>query len=157
MLDYIDRQLSGEWGAGAGKYQQGPFKRPGHAGHGWQSSFTPAEAYRYGLATLAEHTKQHYGAHFSNLTPADQDDVLRDLSADRIEQYTELAGSDFFALLRQNVIEGLFSDPMYGGNHEMLGWRWIGYPGVASLHGDDYQNHIDKFGEPYIAEPQALP
>ena len=50
-------------------------------------------------------------------------------------------GADFFRIVRQNVVEGFLSDPSYGGNFEMAGWRWVGYPGVASAHGDDYRQN----------------
>ena len=35
----------------------------------------------------------------------------------------------FFETLLANTIEGFFSDPMYGGNRDMVGWRMVGFPG----------------------------
>ena len=40
------------------------------------------------------------------------------------------AQRDFFALLRAHTQEGLFSDPLYGGNRDKLGWRVLGHPGI---------------------------
>ena len=34
----------------------------------------------------------------------------------------------FFQLLRTHTIEGMFSDPMHGGNAGLIGWQLIGYP-----------------------------
>ena len=35
----------------------------------------------------------------------------------------------FFQLLRQHTIEGMFCDPMHGGNAGLIGWQMLGYPG----------------------------
>ncbi|MDQ6417885.1 gluconate 2-dehydrogenase subunit 3 family protein [Paenibacillus sp. LHD-117] len=35
----------------------------------------------------------------------------------------------FFELLRDHTLEGVFSDPIYGGNFEGYGWRLLGYAG----------------------------
>ncbi|HEX2863394.1 MAG TPA: gluconate 2-dehydrogenase subunit 3 family protein, partial [Deinococcales bacterium] len=36
----------------------------------------------------------------------------------------------FFDMLRQDVIEGVFCDPVYGGNRNLAGWKLVGYPGA---------------------------
>jgi gluconate 2-dehydrogenase gamma chain len=35
-----------------------------------------------------------------------------------------------FAVVREHTIEGLFCDPVYGGNRGAVGWRLVGFPGV---------------------------
>jgi hypothetical protein len=37
--------------------------------------------------------------------------------------------SAFFKFLRNHTLEGIFSDPIYGGNYEAYGWRLLGYAG----------------------------
>ena len=37
---------------------------------------------------------------------------------------------DLLRVLLQNTIEGFFSDPIYGGNRDMVGWKLIGFPGA---------------------------
>lgn len=72
---------------------------------------------------------------------ASQDDM------DRAEEvFGELDPGLFFDTLRTDTIEGMFSDPAYGGNRDMAGWRLIGYPGAQRsyspqemLHGADRQ------------------
>lgn len=157
VLDYIDRQLGGAWGRGARMYRQPPFVRPRHAGHGWQSPLTPAEVYRRGLAALSVHTRRRYGAEYADLPAADQDEVLTRLAAGEATAFVEPTAAEFFELVRQGVVEGLFADPAYGGNHGLAGWRWIGYPGVASAHGDDYRERMGLHDEAYEPEPRALP
>jgi gluconate 2-dehydrogenase gamma chain len=157
VVDYIDAQLAGPWGRGARMYLQAPFDKPRDGGHGWQSELTPCETYRHCLAVLARHTSQTYGRRLAALTAEEQDQVLTALSSDSLEGFDEVPGSEFFNLLRQNVIEGLFADPLYRGNYRRLGWQWIGYPGVATGHADDYRERVDRYGEPYTIEPVALP
>ena len=36
----------------------------------------------------------------------------------------------FFKQLLTNTKEGFFADPMYGGNHTLIGWKMIGFPGA---------------------------
>ena len=36
----------------------------------------------------------------------------------------------FFAELLAHTREGMFSDPIYGGNVNFQGWDLIGYPGI---------------------------
>ncbi len=39
-------------------------------------------------------------------------------------------GESFFGMFLQNVLEGYFSDPIYGGNKDMAAWKMIGFPGA---------------------------
>lgn len=43
--------------------------------------------------------------------------------------FGELDPGLFFTTLRTDTIEGMFSDPAYGGNIGMVGWALLGYPG----------------------------
>jgi gluconate 2-dehydrogenase alpha chain len=36
-----------------------------------------------------------------------------------------------FALLRRDLLRGLFADPAYGGNRDMSGWKFLGHPGLS--------------------------
>jgi gluconate 2-dehydrogenase gamma chain len=157
VLEYIDGQLAGDWGLGAGMYTQGPFVTPIHAGHGCQLNLTPAESYRQGLAALDQYCNAEFERSFADLSTNEQETVLEQMVADRLPTFVELPASVFFSRVRQNVIEGLFSDPTYGGNHDLLGWRWVGYPGVASAHADDYSEFIDRYSDDYSPEPRSLP
>jgi gluconate 2-dehydrogenase gamma chain len=37
---------------------------------------------------------------------------------------------EFFGAVRLHTIEGMFCDPMYGGNRNAIGWKLIGFPGA---------------------------
>ena len=77
------------------------------------------DAYTAGLAAVDATARTRGGERFIHLAPAQQDAVL-----------TTLEQTPFFALLRTHTIQGMFSDPAYGGNANFVGWDLIGYPGV---------------------------
>ena len=59
----------------------------------------------------------------------------------------------FFRLLRTHTLEGMFSDPLHGGNAGLIGWQLIGYPGPLM----SYRDEIDKYhGMPFTAKPKSL-
>ncbi len=132
VVIYIDRQLAGPYGRDRYRYTHPPFE-PGTPEHGYQGKATPREAYREGLAGLAG---------FDALPPAAQDDRLR-----------EIESTYFFRLLRQHTIEGMFSDPMHGGNADLIGWQLIGFPGPQM----SWAGHIDRhYGEAFRPKPAGL-
>ncbi len=65
---------------------------------------------------------------FSKLSASDQDAILGEMEKNSAAGFAN-AGA-FFALLRTHTIEGMFSDPYYGGNANFAGWTLIGYPGI---------------------------
>jgi gluconate 2-dehydrogenase gamma chain len=130
---YIDRQLAGPWGRDRRRYTQGPFEENAPAEFGYQGKATPQQIYRQGLKELQG---------FDRLEPAEQDQQLK-------QSETTL----FFSLLRQNTIEGMFCDPMHGGNIDMVGWQLIGFPGPRMSNYDDLDKH---FGEAFRPKPASL-
>lgn len=156
VLTYILGQLHGAWGQGARMYRHGPFARPDHAGHGWQSPMTPLEVYRHGLEVIAEHCRRRYRGTPATMCPDQLTELMTEWTSGGIEGFVELSPEEFFRMVRANVAEGLFSDPKYGGNRELIGWRWLGYPGVADAHGG-YAHLIARPDAPPIIEPKGLP
>jgi gluconate 2-dehydrogenase gamma chain len=125
VVIYIDRQLAGPYGRDRYRYTQGPFE-DGPPELGYQGKATPREIYREGLKNLKG---------FDQLSPEEQDARLHQIESSR-----------FFSLLRQHTIEGMFCDPIHGGNADMIGWQLIGFPGPRMSNYDD----IDKyFGEAF--------
>ena len=59
-------------------------------------------------------------------------------------------------MFRQNVLEGMLADPAYGGNRDMVGWKWIGFPGDPMRRGDPYEKYIFN-SKPYPYENKPLP
>jgi len=130
---YIDRQLAGPWGGDGRRYTRGPFHEDAPEELGYQGKATPREIYRQGLRGLRG---------FDRLAPAEQDRKLAQIETTR-----------FFTLLHQNTIEGMFCDPMHGGNVDMVGWQLIGFPGpLMSFHAE-----IETYrGEAFRPKPMSL-
>jgi gluconate 2-dehydrogenase gamma chain len=57
----------------------------------------------------------------------------------------------FFKTLRDDVIEGMFADPVYGGNKNMVGWKLIGYPGAQRAY-----TPVDMHTEGNVRPPQSI-
>jgi gluconate 2-dehydrogenase gamma chain len=155
---YIDGQLAGGWGMGQRFYMQGPFLQPADSGHGWQIPLVPRDVYRACLPAFDRYVQTRYGAHYVDLDAKTQAQALDDLRTGKVSiplsGATTFAGTDFYGLFRQNVLEGMLSDPSYGGNRNMVGWKWVGFPGNPMRRGGDYAKWI--FNEkpyPYQYKP----
>ena len=48
---------------------------------------------------------------------------------------------DFFKMVLEDVYEGMFSDPIYGGNRELAGWKLVGYPGAQRAYTAEELKH----------------
>jgi gluconate 2-dehydrogenase gamma chain len=132
VVIYIDRQLAGPYGRDKFRYTQAPFEASAPE-HGYQGKESPRELYRAGVAMLAG---------FADLMPAEQDEKLR-----AIEK------SLFFQLLRTHTIEGVFCDPMHGGNAGLVGWEMIGFPGPRMSYREEVDRH---YGEAFRLKPMSL-
>jgi len=143
---FIDQQLFGGWGTMAKMYRQGPHPE-GTPQQGYQSPLTPQEVYRAAIREI----NGVIGKPFEKLTAGEQDDLLRRLE-DGTLALESLPGRFFFNMLLDNTIEGFFSDPIYGGNRDKVGWKLVGFPGVAAV----YTTLVDKHGVPYNAEPVSI-
>jgi gluconate 2-dehydrogenase gamma chain len=157
---YIDGQLAGAWGSGDRWYMQGPFLQPLDSGHGWQSPMVPRDVYRAALPAVDNYARATYGDWFPVLPAATKNQVMTDLAGGKVSLplggQTTFAGADFFTMFRQNVLEGMLADPMYGGNRNMVGWRWVGFPGDPMRRGDPYAKWVFS-DKPYPYEHRPLP
>jgi gluconate 2-dehydrogenase alpha chain len=88
------------------------------------------ETYRLGLAALDDASRMQADCAFANASATVQDDILAALEQGRLPDLPPALQTAFFETLRNHLIEGLFSDPIHGGNRNKLGWRALGHPGV---------------------------
>jgi gluconate 2-dehydrogenase gamma chain len=86
--------------------------------------------YRRGLAALDAHCRTAYKAPFVRLAAAQQDEVLGVLEQNKAASFTWPSSGAFFNTLRTHTMEGMFADPIYGGNKDFAGWRLVGFPGA---------------------------
>src|SRR5690606_35610245 len=88
------------------------------------------ETYRLGLSAIDKASLRLYASHFADATPEQQKAVISQLEQGILPDFHVPPQPDFFALLRAHLQEGLFADPIYGGNRDKQGWRFLGHPGV---------------------------
>jgi gluconate 2-dehydrogenase alpha chain len=88
------------------------------------------ETYRRGLVGLDSVAQSRHGTKFCLCSSEQQDDLLAEMEAGGLKEMTTPEPVAFFNLLKAHTQEGLFSDPLYGGNRDKAGWRFLGHPGV---------------------------
>jgi gluconate 2-dehydrogenase gamma chain len=143
---FIDQQLFGGWGTMAKMYRQGPHAE-GTPQQGYQSPLTPQEIFRVAIREI----NHRLGKPFEKLAAKEQDEVLKNLEEGKLA-LESVPSRFFFNMLLDSTIEGFFSDPIYGGNRDKVGWKLVGFPGVAAA----YTTLVDKHGVAYNAEPVSI-
>jgi gluconate 2-dehydrogenase gamma chain len=96
--------------------------------------------YGRGLRALDQHAQAQFGTTFIKLSGEQQDSALGDLESGKITGLRN--GEDFFELLRAHVLEGVFGEPSYGGNRDMIGWKLVGFPGQQWGYPETYINKV---------------
>jgi gluconate 2-dehydrogenase gamma chain len=89
--------------------------------------------YRRGIAALDTYCRKSYAKSFTQLGAAQQDDVIRALEQGRASDFSWPSAQSFFTTVRTHTMEGMFADPIYGGNKDFAGWRLVGFPGAQPL------------------------
>jgi gluconate 2-dehydrogenase gamma chain len=149
---YFDRSLAGAWGQGDRLYLQGPFPK-GTANQGYQLGMTPAALFRAGTEGLAAYCMTTYQKPFEALPAEGKEALLKSLQGGKVEFANGVPSGVYFAQLLQMFYEGMFADPIYGGNRDKIGWKLIGYPGVNTSN----KLNIVRFkNKPYKPEPTSI-
>jgi gluconate 2-dehydrogenase gamma chain len=132
VLNYIDLAL-------AGAYQD-------------QQDF-----YRRGLTQLDAHCMAAYSKAFRNLNAAQQDEAITALEHGKAPEFVWPTAQAFFNTVRMHTMEGMFADPIYGGNKDFAGWRLVGFPGAQMQFTADDMHSKDAFTrEPIIGLQSQL-
>ena len=92
------------------------------------------EDYRLGLMAVDSAAKERFGEAFADCEPGEQDAIISDLERGTLPNFGVPDQRTFFWTVREHAREGLFSDPAHGGNHDKLGWKVLGHPGVWLEH-----------------------
>lgn len=90
------------------------------------------KTYQDGLAALSAASES---GDFSTLNETDQDALLAKLENADLPD----APNDFFALLLAHTRQGMFCDPIHGGNREFIGWDLIHYSGIKLVWSEEDQ------------------
>ncbi len=108
------------------------------------------EAYRLGVYALDAESVDRFGKPFIEADFIQQQELIAALEQGPTSNFRAIEGKSFFELARCHLQEGLFADPIYGGNREKAGWRFLGHPGVwmeNSAEENLSEKAVDKGGE----------
>lgn len=159
VVRFIDRYLSGTGYIYASADGTGFLRLEGKEAEAWQTRVAALQRrYREGVRALDQLSRDMFGTSFTELDPERQDDVLVALSGwpkpDNVDITPMVEGVgarpgaggappsnqpipddelDFFPMLVLHTRQGFYSDPVYGGNQDHIGWDIIGFPGPKSL------------------------
>lgn len=159
VVRFIDRYLSGIGYIYASPDGSGFLQVEGKEADAWRQRVQACQQrYREGLRTLDALSRERFGRPFTDLGAEQQDDTLAALSGwpkpsgvdirPMVEGTKAVPGSggappsnqpipddelDFFPMLVLHTRQGFYSDPVYGGNHDHIGWQVVGFPGPESL------------------------
>jgi gluconate 2-dehydrogenase gamma chain len=111
--------------------------------------------YRRGLAALDAYCRASNGKPFAELTAAQQDAVITGLEEGKASQFTWPSAQAFFNTVRTHTMEGVFADPVYGGNKDFAGWRLVGFPGAQPLFTSADLQSSSAYGSGSITGLQA--
>jgi gluconate 2-dehydrogenase gamma chain len=151
VAEFIDRQMDTPYGHGELWYMHGPFNEDLPALFGYQLHFAPRELYRAALARVERVAHEQQGKAFSELDNPAKDQFLNQMEIGGLKM-EPVPSAAFFAQLLQNVHEGYFCDPKYGGNKNMAAWRMVGFPGARA----DYMDWVEQYGKAYPLPPVSL-
>jgi len=149
--EFIDRQMETPYGHGKLWYMQGPFHPDAVPELGYQINQTPRDVYRHGIAACDAWCGKTHGNPYAELDQAVQEQVLKDLQAGKID-FETVPAVTFFNLLLANTKEGFLSDPIHGGNKNMVGWKMVGFPGARG----DYMDWVDQPDVKYPLGPVSI-
>jgi gluconate 2-dehydrogenase gamma chain len=152
IATFIDRALAGSWGKGDRLYQQGPWAT-GTANQGYQLPLTPSELYRAAIAGCDVYCRKTFGKSFERCSADQKETFLKDLQGGKIMLDGGIPGRVFFGVLYVNVMEGMFADPIYGGNRDKAGWKMLGFPGVMANNAENAKKYNDgqRFNPPPVS------
>lgn len=86
-------------------------------------------AYTAGLAATNAYARSRFGDDFADLSAARQDTILDEMERNVATGFSPSSRA-FFDLVREHAVQGMFGDPVHGGNADFIGWDLIGFTGV---------------------------
>ncbi len=119
--------------------------------YGYQAPISPLQVYQLGIEAVQHHAQQNFGGPVTELDGEQQDQIITDLLNNEAAGFDQFAPVVLFHTLRRHTAEGMFGDPSYGGNRDMVGWTLVGFPGAQRAYSPEAMQRED---EP--RPPQAL-
>ncbi|GAB4075134.1 gluconate 2-dehydrogenase subunit 3 family protein [Barrientosiimonas marina] len=130
---FFDKQLAGTWGINGRDYRHGPFLTGGTSVQ--HSSLNRGEVIRSGIRKMNQLSQERFDTSFDKAEEDQQMAILKDFESGDVKM-GGVNASSFFGLLRDMTLEGAYSDPLYGGNRHMSGWKMKDFPGAVMSYSD---------------------
>ena len=105
VLDYVERQLAADDQGLQGQYQRG-------------------------LDFLEEAAQGMFQRSFAHCSQGEQQKLVRLLDKGQLDVSPAHRQREFMDLVIAHMQEGLFADPLHGGNRDKQGWKFLRHPGV---------------------------
>lgn len=134
---FIDKQLAGSWGNNAKMYMKKPFQDG-------EIPLTKRDLFLQGVRKINDVSKEQHDIDFVDLEADQQNEILTLFETGQIEMEIVNSTAFFFQLI-QSTLEGVYSDPMYGGNKNMKGWAMKEFPGPRMSHRDRVENEFEVY------------
>ncbi|HEX6564794.1 MAG TPA: gluconate 2-dehydrogenase subunit 3 family protein [Chthoniobacterales bacterium] len=171
-IEFLDRYLSGVDFIYARPDGSGFEKLERKRADAWRQRIAILRTkYVEGIKELDQKSASRFGAEFVFLTGNQQDHTLTDMERGTapgpaafeaqatvgpvepaLQQTSAEIDLDFFQLLTLHTRQGFYSDPIYGGNKDRIGWKLIGFAGPESLA----ETHAGRFTTlPFFAEEEV--
>lgn len=115
-------------------------------------------AYRNALFDLEQDVQERFGSRFAELDADRQDVVVAELYdrspdddplRDWVGRQIHTGPQTTFELFRKHVMEGVFCDPVHGGNRDFAGWRVVNYPGAHYVYSAEEQQVFEPLAKPF--------
>lgn len=112
----------GGWEAGVGDYLQRQFAT---------DLSEKLSLYQLGLNALDSESRQTLGVSFAEAPPDAQDALLTRVESDTVTTPWLVRPAYFFQQAVSHSMEGFYTDPGNGGNHNRVSWDMIGFEVTA--------------------------
>jgi gluconate 2-dehydrogenase gamma chain len=111
--------------------------------------------YRRGIAQLDAYCAKTFGKPFRFLPAAQQDETISALERGKASGFDWPKPHEFFEVVRTHTMEGMFADPIYGGNKNFAGWRLVAFPGAQAIFTEEDMHSTKPFTREPIVGLQA--
>jgi gluconate 2-dehydrogenase gamma chain len=149
--EFLDRHMQTPYASGDIWYMQGPFQEAAPE-FGYQGRLALRDIVRTGIKALDAYSARQFGGKkFAELDVPHQETILKSAEGGKLK-LDDISEKLFFTHLLNEVRNGYFADPKYGGNKGMGSWKMIGYPGMRA----DYIDWVQVRDKPYPIGPVDL-
>jgi len=114
-------------------YRQGPFEPSELTVE--QTRQTRGEIFIRGIRKMNQESQERFNTSFDTAEEEQQIEILQDFQDGEVN-LKGISSDAFFGLLRETTLEGVYSDPLYGGNRNMEGWKMKEFPGSVAPYTD---------------------